>query len=146
MIRPANWADLAALAEIERASFPDPWNEAMLEAELDASGSRFYVEEENGALLGFCILRRVFEEGEIFNIAVTPDRRGQGIGEKLLRRALAESAGSCDFVFLEVRESNEAARGLYEKLGFEVVGRRQGYYLKPKEDAILMRFSYKGEE
>ena len=147
MIRPAQRQDLDRLVEIEQASFPDPWSPAMLEAELDTAFARVYAAEAGGRVQGYCILRRVFGEGEIFNIAVAPEERGKGLGEALLRHALAEAAADCDFVFLEVRESNAPARGLYEKLGFEAVGKRPGYYLKPKEDAILMRFAYpvKGE-
>ncbi len=133
---------LPELAELERVSFSDPWTESMLEAELDTDFSRFYVAVEEGRVLGFCILRLVFGEGEIFNIAVHPDKRGLGLGEKLLRHALVSAAGEADCVFLEVREGNIPARHLYEKLGFEMTGRRSGYYLNPREDAILMTFRY----
>ncbi len=147
MIRcvPVERAMLPRLVEIERASFPDPWSPAMLESELDARFSRFYAAEEDGTVLGYCILRLIFGEGEIFNIAVAPEQRGRGVGEALLRHALAAAAGEADCVFLEVRESNGPARSLYEKLGFTFTGRRRGYYLKPREDALLMTFRYEKE-
>ncbi len=135
---------LPQIVQIEQASFPDPWSQPLLEAEMDAHFARFYVALEEERVLGFCILRLVFGEGEIFNIAVAPAGRRRGIGEGLLRHALAAAAGEADCVFLEVRESNLAAQALYKKLGFLETGRRNGYYLKPKEDAILMTFQYGG--
>ena len=78
-------------------------------------------------------------EGEITNVATHPDFRRKGIGEGILEylKALARTK-EIDSLYLEVRRSNEAARALYEKAGFVVVGERKGFYKNPKEDAILM--------
>jgi ribosomal-protein-alanine N-acetyltransferase len=82
----------------------------------------------------------VVDESEIANLAVTDDARRAGVGARLLDHALeAAQQRGCRVVFLEVRESNAAARGLYASRGFEVAGRRSKYYRKPIEDALVLR-------
>jgi ribosomal-protein-alanine acetyltransferase len=93
-----------------------------------------------GTLVGFLVARHVREEWELENIVVSAEFRGRGIGERLLHGLLArvretESWG----VFLEVRESNVAARKFYQKAGFRDIGRRKSYYADPAEDAVLYR-------
>lgn len=95
--------------------------------------------EEGNDLLGYVWARFVLDEGDIGNVAVAPDSRRRGIGAALLKALFAESERRGAAVLqLEVRESNLAARRLYEKNGFEIVGKRKNYYEKPAEDAILM--------
>jgi ribosomal-protein-alanine N-acetyltransferase len=79
-------------------------------------------------------------EGEIADIAVAPEARGRGVGGVLLDRVtelLAESGVRT--IYLEVRESNLAARGLYDARSFRMIGRRRGYYQHPAEDALVLR-------
>jgi ribosomal-protein-alanine N-acetyltransferase len=80
------------------------------------------------------------DEGEIANLAVREPTRRRGIGAALLDAALAEGTrrGAAN-MYLEVRESNEAARRLYASRGFEEIGRRRRYYRHPVEDAIVLR-------
>jgi [ribosomal protein S18]-alanine N-acetyltransferase len=93
-----------------------------------------------GEVVGFLVVRHLAAEWELENIVVAPAARRQGLGKRLLEglfsAARKTSGGS---VFLEVRESNAAARSLYERAGFEQAGRRKGYYRDPVEDAILYR-------
>ena len=90
-----------------------------------------------GKLAGFVVSRQVADkEREILNIAVHPDFRRLGIATELLRAEITRWPGAH---FLEVRESNAAARRLYERLGFEAVGTRPGYYENPPETGIVMR-------
>lgn len=93
-------------------------------------------------LLGFLVARLLPPECELENIAVAPSIRRRGIGSQLLealRRAAKDT--NCESVFLEVRESNQAARAFYESVGFKREGRRKSYYSKPSEDAILYRLA-----
>ena len=91
----------------------------------------------DGQVKGFLVSRQVAEgEREILNVAVHPDFRRLGIATALLRHEMARCQGSH---FLEVRESNAPARSLYERLGFEIVGVRPGYYENPNEPGIVMR-------
>jgi ribosomal-protein-alanine N-acetyltransferase len=92
----------------------------------------------DGQLAGFVVSRKIAEgEREILNVAVHPKFRRLGVATELLKSELKRSPGA---QFLEVRESNTAARQLYEQLGFKVVGARPGYYENPPETGIVMRF------
>jgi ribosomal protein S18 acetylase RimI-like enzyme len=91
----------------------------------------------DGRLAGFLVSRAVAEnEREILNIAVHPDFRRLHVATELLRAELSRCPG---VHFLEVRESNRAARRLYEGLGFQAVGERPAYYENPPETGIVMR-------
>ena len=89
-------------------------------------------------LVGFAVARRTApDEIEILNVAVDEASRRRGIGRSLIRELIGKSPGT---VFLEVRQSNLAARKLYHSLGFEAAGVRQDYYSEPMESAIVMKF------
>jgi ribosomal-protein-alanine acetyltransferase len=90
------------------------------------------------ALAGFLVARHVKGEWELENIVVAPEFRRQGIGTQLLDALLARACETrSSTVFLEVRQSNRAARGLYQKAGFREAGNRKFYYSNPSEDAIV---------
>lgn len=138
-------AHLSAVAQLERRCFSAPWSEAMLTEEL--GGGIFLVAEHEGEVLGYLGCQTVLDEGYITNVAVQPDCRRHGIGEKLLTQLLlhAQEAGLA-FVTLEVRAGNVAAISLYEKAGFVKVGERRGFYRNPHEDAVLMTVYFKNKE
>lgn len=92
----------------------------------------------SGEILGFLVAHHVAPEWELENIVVAPQVRGKGLGKRLLDTLFAAARNTnSSTVFLEVRESNVAARTLYERAGFEETGRRKSYYGNPQEDAIL---------
>ena len=149
-IRRAVRADLGAMLRIEQASFADPWTVDSLATALSLDRMRVLVAESGdegrkggdaaAEVLGYVVALLVGPEAEIADLAVSPDARRQGIGRALLAGALAElRAAAVRTVYLEVRESNRAARALYETNGFEAVGRRRGYYRSPVEDALVLR-------
>lgn len=134
--------DLRAVAAIERVVFPDPWSHAMFVAHLRYGPPEMFLvaESADGELLGYALTRTVLDEAELLNIAVAPSARRRGIGVALLRAAMETCrAHGAEWMLLEVREANVAARSLYERHGFTPVGRRAGYYHSPREDAIVMR-------
>src|SRR3569623_588043 len=139
-LRPARDADIDAVLEIERASFGDPWNRS---AFADLVGDRrvaFLIADAGGAVCGYVVAWFVLDEGEIGNLAVARNARRRGIGALLLDGAIAAvRASDVDTLYLEVRDSNTAARALYASRGFVEVGRRREYYRKPKEDALVLR-------
>ena len=96
--------------------------------------------EDGTEVSGYALLR-VLQDAEVIMIAVKSSMRRQGTGRKLAKRLieLAEADGA-ESIFLEVRESNIPAIGMYEELGFTVFGRRKGYYNSPREDALIMRY------
>ena len=137
--------DLPAVAAIERVAFSDPWSERSFRDAL-AHPSIYFAAARNdsGVLVGYVVAWFVADEGQIANLAVTPDAWGGGIGRSLLDAALREAAlREAANVYLEVRDSNERARSLYRSRGFEEVGRRRAYYRRPVEDAIVLRHTLK---
>jgi ribosomal-protein-alanine N-acetyltransferase len=140
-VRAAADDDLAAIHVIERASFGDPWALEGFRDLLEHPRAKMEVAiGPGGDLLGYAVAWYVADESEIANLAVAPVARRKGVGALLLDRILrAAAAFGARTVFLEVRESNEAARKLYEARAFEVAGRRVKYYRKPDEDALIMR-------
>lgn len=122
------------MARLHGAAFvmPRPWSEAEI-ADLLASPLCFVLSEPQGFVMG----RVVAGEAEVLTIAVDPAAQGQGVGSRLLLRFLAElRARRATRVFLEVAESNAAARALYTRAGFTVTGRRRGYYHGPDGTAV----------
>jgi [ribosomal protein S18]-alanine N-acetyltransferase len=140
-IAPATAADLDAIDEIERASFPTPWPRETFAAELDRSWARIDVARgaTEPALVAFCNYWLVTTELHVLAIATRPDERGKGIAHQLLAHVLAagKSAG-CTLATLEVRRSNTAAIALYERAGFKTVHVRSRYYQDDNEDALVM--------
>lgn len=138
-IRQAKLSDVPAISRIEVESFDSPWSAKEITKDVMAGGGVvFVVAIEGSKCLGFAEMRCVAGEAQIYNIAVDAEARGHGVGEALFRGLIerAEARG-CDTVNLEVRAGNDAAMGLYKKLGFREVGRRPKYY-DGKEDAVLM--------
>jgi ribosomal-protein-alanine N-acetyltransferase len=123
---------------IEQAAFSDPWS-ARDFRECVVSDVVFLVAAAPG-VVGYVVAQDAADEGEILNLAVAPARYRDGIGRALVEAALTALAErGAERVFLEVRESNAAARALYAALRFQEVGRRTRYYRRPVEDAIILR-------
>lgn len=145
-IRPATSADLPAMMALEKhAATAAHWSAGQYEAMFRASDTArvALVLDEEAGLQGFVITRVVGADWEIENIAVAGPARRRGLGTRLLGELLdlARAKGAAA-VFLEVRESNHAARALYEKWAFLESGRRRRYYQDPVEDAILYRIDF----
>jgi ribosomal-protein-alanine N-acetyltransferase len=147
LIRRATPADVPSMRALEQqAETAAHWAEREYDALFAAEAPRrialVATSEADSAVLGFAIARCVTAEWEIENVVVVPEKRNRGLGIKIIRELLlqAQSAGATS-VLLEVRESNMAARRLYEKLGFSQQGRRGNYYQEPEEDALLLCFS-----
>ena len=128
------------IAYLETVCFHDPWSEKSIASELENALSLWLVAVEGDEVIGYVGSQTVLGWTDMMNVAVHPDHRRKGVGEKLvlaLEDALKEQESTC--LTLEVRASNEPAKSLYEKLGFTEVGRRKNYYRNPKEDALIMR-------
>ncbi len=129
---------LPRVAELERICFAEPWSEQAL-AMLTADGGFGVVIVSDGQVSAYGGMTYVLDEGSVTNIAVSPSHRGQGLGRRVVQALLAESLSrDLATVFLEVRESNEVARHLYESEGFSVCGVRKNFYRQPVESAIQM--------
>jgi tRNA threonylcarbamoyl adenosine modification protein YeaZ/ribosomal-protein-alanine acetyltransferase len=139
--RAAGADDLAAVAALQRETFTNAWGAEAIRWELEHTDvARLYVmHEPEGALIGYCACWMVFDELHINSLAVASAWRRRGMARRLLQRILSEAAAAgARSATLEVRRSNEAARALYEGLGFRVEGERLGYYQAPPEDALIL--------
>ena len=133
--RLAEPADVPAIFDIETMSFKTPWSLDSLRADICFNDTAYYfVAEQDGAVVGFCGVHVILDEGHIMNVAVAPDFRGQGIGETLMRTMMAYT--DLEAYTLEVRMSNRTAIRLCKRLGFTEVAIRPEYYID--EDALIM--------
>ncbi len=142
LLRPATELDLNEIVRIERSCFADPWTEESFRRLLAGHSAIFQVAADppDFRIVGYVIAFAVGEDAELLNIAVEPTRRGKGLAGQMLDAVLIElGARGVKAAFLEVRESNRAARALYGSRGFAEIGRRRNYYRRPVEDALVMR-------
>ena len=135
-----NESHVAAVAELEKRCFSDPWSVNSISSELTNQLSLWVVAMDGERLVGYVGSQSVLGWADMMNIAVDPDYRRLGIGKRLveeLEARLKENKVTC--LTLEVRASNVGAIALYDQLGFVSVGRRPNYYRHPKEDALILR-------
>lgn len=135
-IRPLGPMDAANVMELEESIFgSEAWSKEQIEEELSSSWSQYVGVEIDGRLLGYAGVKGDLEL-DVMTIGVLPEARGLGLGKALLQALLSIADGRT--LFLEVRESNVAALGLYRAAGFRTIGRIKGYYRDPSEDAVTM--------
>ena len=138
IIRRATQADIGSLCALEDECFSLPWSRKGFEDFFSLDFTTAYVAEDEGKILGYIGLYLSGEDADITNVAVTSSARRRGIGKALITAA-KNSLGVMN-LFLEVRESNLAARSLYDSEGFVTDGKRKNFYQNPREDAILMSY------
>ena len=138
-LRPLGLDDIATVVEIEKEAYPDPWTKGMFVQEVHSDQSCFYTAYVDNELVGYGGFWLVTEEAHITSVTICREYRGQGLG-RLLVETLLDTAAAHGAVraLLEVRESNQVARQLYETTGFKQVGMRRNYYTKSREHAIVM--------
>lgn len=140
--------DIDQIVEIEESCFSIPWSKDSFLLELSSPIAYYLVAvDDKGYVIGYGGMWCVAGEGNITNIGVRKEHRRKGIAslifEGLLKYALVIKLKA---IHLEVRESNYQALALYENYGLKKVGKRQGYYQKPVEDALLFSLFLKEEE
>ena len=160
-IRRMREEDIPQVVEIEKIAFSRPWTKSIFKAVLLLPYAAYYVAVEDGEtgadavntvltgqesaefvpgkIVGVCGVKKIFEEGDISNVAVHPDYRGRGISRKMLEVLMREACEDGVQAFtLEVRAGNEIAVNLYESLGFCTEGIRPRFYEDPVEDSLIM--------
>ena len=142
-IRPMREEDMDAVAACEAASTASAWNRQNFADSLLGGHSCWVMQAADASILGQAVLMGVVDEAHLLIISIHPDWRGHGLGRRLLEhmRWRAREMGAAH-LFLEVRESNQVARSLYDSQGFEQIGRRKAYYPAAeglREDALVMR-------
>ncbi|GAA5234725.1 ribosomal-protein-alanine N-acetyltransferase [Verticiella sediminum] len=136
-------ADLDEVAAIEKTIYTHPWTRGNFADSL-AAGNHAWVVREEGCLVGYCLVMDTPDDAHLLNISVADEAQHRGIGRGLLEWvAMQARAAGLPSVLLEVRVSNERARRMYERAGYERIGLRRGYYpaIDGREDAIVMRKS-----
>ena len=152
IVRDAVAGDLEQIVDIARHSDtaaqwkPEEYEKLLAKNKDDKDAAQqavMLVVEEQSQLQGFIVARAVLDEWEIENIAVRETARRKGLASRLLGEFLqrAQTQGA-QHIFLEVRESNRAARALYAKWAFVEAGRRPAYYRDPPEDALILKISF----
>lgn len=138
-MRPLEYNDIPAVLAIERASFPDPWAESSFADEIGRTDRSWKVAVSEERVVGYGGVMTVGDEGHLLDLAVTPDERGTGLGRKLVWELAADAArAGASRLTLEVAASNDIALALYRSCGFDVAGRRPGYYPSTGDDALLL--------
>jgi ribosomal-protein-alanine N-acetyltransferase len=132
--------DVDAVVAIETEAFSSPWRrETFLELIDRPTAELLVLVHGSEEVIGYAVLWCILDQGEIANVAIASHMRGRGLGRQLLAEVLDVGRDrGVETMFLEVRESNAAALGLYHSFGFAQVGQRRGYYDHPREDARIL--------
>jgi ribosomal-protein-alanine N-acetyltransferase len=137
----AGASDLAGVEALQRRAFTNPWGAEAIKWELENTDvARLYVmRDPHGAVVAYCACWKVFDELHINSLAVEESLRRRGLARRLLEFVIVDArAAGARTATLEVRQSNQSARLLYEGLGFRVEGVRRDYYQDPREDALIL--------
>ena len=131
--------DATGIAELEDIIFNDAWSYRDIQDLICTEGGMCFSATEGDEVIAYVLGRLIAPEGEIYRIAVRPDKRGRGIGYRLLDYSVKTSKGQgLERLFLEVRSKNIPAIKLYTAYGFKRIGVRKNYYKDPQDDAIVM--------
>ncbi len=145
-VRPMREEDIEGVVAIENETFSIPWSAKSFLDACKEEYNIYLVCEIDGEIAGYCGLWTVMGEGNITNMAVAQKYRKHGIGTALMQAMeMLGQKMDVSIFFLEVRAGNVVAQKLYEKMGYREIGRRKGFYEKPKEDALVMSKIYRAE-
>jgi [ribosomal protein S18]-alanine N-acetyltransferase len=139
--RPMTRTDIAAVAMVEAAAYEFPWSPQIFRDCLSAGHQCWVLQDPGGELVGYGVLSTGANEAHVLNLCVAPSQQRRGHGTRMLRHLLELARmNRAHRVFLEVRPSNGNAQRMYERAGFNEVGRRPNYYpaRRGREDAIVM--------
>lgn len=136
-IKPLSPDNIDGVYEVELSAFSHPWAITSFIEELKNPHARYFVLYSDNEIIGYAGLWHILDEGHITNIAIKKSFQGMGLSNLLMNELIKyKEENSLSFLTLEVRESNEKARRLYEKYNFKEVGKRKNYY-ENNETAVL---------
>lgn len=140
-IREMQFDDLEGVMKIENVNFSTPWTETGFFTFLIRDDTLFLVAAEEDHIVGYCGIVMAQEEGDITNVSVAKDVQNRGIGQRLMEELLIRTKEKgIQKIFLEVRESNQKAIHVYEKIGFKQISIRKNYYESPVENGLVMLY------
>lgn len=141
---PMQESDIDEVVALEESVYPYPWSRGNFADSLASGYHAWVLRNQSMQLMGYFLVMQMVDEAHLLNVAVAQEWQGQGLGRFLLNQSVACSRGlGLESMLLEVRPSNTRALELYERIGFEQIGRRKGYYPaggQQREDAIVMRY------
>jgi ribosomal-protein-alanine N-acetyltransferase len=141
---PMRESDIDEVVALEESVYPYPWSRGNFADSLASGYHAWVLRNQSMQLMGYFLVMQMVDEAHLLNVAVAQEWQGQGLGRFLLNQSVACSRGlGLESMLLEVRPSNTRALELYERYGFEQIGRRKGYYpagSQQREDAIVMRY------
>ncbi len=143
-IRPMTLDDVSFVYEIEKRTHITPWSESILH-DCVVVGYSCFVLVDNNFLCGFLVARQIKKQCHLLNLCIAPEHQSKGFGKTLLIYLMEGIKDSCDVIQLEVRASNNIAKKLYEKYGFEETGLKKNYYADKdgtSEDALLLSYQW----
>jgi [ribosomal protein S18]-alanine N-acetyltransferase len=139
IIRDMKLEDIDGVYNVEKSCFPDPWSKESFKKEIQNKLAKYLVAQVEDKVVGYIGAWFVIDEAHITNVAVSPEYRGQRIGDKIVKCFIDEcNDNKINAMTLEVRVSNIVAQNLYKKYGFKLAGVRKEYYSDNKEDALIM--------
>ena len=142
-IRHARKEDAKAIWEVAESAYEkgSPWELSQFQELISYKNVLHLIASQtDGEIVALIIASKTMVEADIYMLAVKKSHQGKGIGKKIFKELIEELKSSdLETIFLEVRESNIAAKKVYQKLDFIEIGRRKDYYSKPKEDALMMK-------
>lgn len=131
--------DLDCVVALEQKAFSHPWTRKLYEDALTSYECWMMIVDHQH--VGHGVISQVLDEAHLLNIAIAVEQQGKGLGLQLLEHLMQRaSERGCVECFLELRESNQSAYRLYERFGFNEIGRRRDYYpaVSGHEDALVM--------
>ena len=138
-IEPMSSKDLPEVLAIEQQSFPLPYSENLFRMELELKIAHLFVARQQQEILGYLDFWHVSREMNVISIATHPAARRRGVGAHLMTHLVNYGrTQQVEQIFLDVRESNQAAIALYKKFGFQAIDIRKGYYQDNEENALVM--------
>ena len=139
VIRYMDRKHIPQVLEIEQASYPAPWSESAFKNEIESGTSVAIVALAGEFVAGYLVGWIVADQVHVANIAVEDVHRRMGVGTGMMAWLLDEAIRrGCTTSSLEVRESNQAARSMYSRLGYRPVALRKSFYSNPREDGVVM--------
>jgi ribosomal-protein-alanine N-acetyltransferase len=145
LYEPMQESDLDEVVAVEQAVYPHPWTRANFADSLSQGYQAWVLRAQDRELLGYFLIMAIVDEAHLLNVAVSAQWQGRGLGRFLLNQSAALARGlGMESMLLEVRPSNIRALEIYQRYGFNEIGRRKGYYPaanQQREDAIVMRYA-----
>ena len=140
---PMQASDIDEVLALEQTVYPYPWSRGNFADSLASGYQAWVLRDQRRELMGYFLMMAIVDEAHLLNVAVSARHQGQGLGRFLLNQSVACARGlGMEIVLLEVRPSNERALKIYQRYGFQEIGRRKAYYPaanQQREDAIVMK-------